>query len=70
MVVTGSLSRYSREGIEELIRTLGGKAAGSVSKGTSFVVAGEKAGSKLEKARALGVPVLTEAEFDKMIGKE
>jgi DNA ligase (NAD+) len=66
-VVTGTLSRYSREDIEELIRKLGGKATGSVSKGTSYVVAGEKAGSKLEKARKLGVPVLTEDEFDRMI---
>ncbi len=70
VVVTGTLTRYSREAIEELIRTLGGKAAGSVSKSTSFVIAGEKAGSKLEKARALGVKVLTEAEFDRMLGKE
>jgi DNA ligase (NAD+) len=67
-VVTGTLSRYSREGIEEVIRERGGKAAGSVSKATSYVIAGEKAGSKLEKARALGIPVLTEDEFDRLIG--
>lgn len=70
VVVTGTLSRYGREEIEELIRQLGGKAAGSVSKGTSFIVAGEKAGSKLDKARTLGIPVLTEDDFDRMIGRD
>jgi DNA ligase (NAD+) len=69
-VVTGTLARYSREEIEELIKNLGGKAAGSVSKKTSYVVAGEKAGSKLDKAKELGVPVLTEDEFDALIGKK
>jgi DNA ligase (NAD+) len=68
-VVTGTLVRYSREAIEELIKNLGGKAAGSVSKKTSYVVAGEKAGSKLDKAKELGVPVLTEDDFDALIGK-
>jgi DNA ligase (NAD+) len=70
LVVTGTLPTYSREDIEDLIKKLGGKVAGSVSKKTAYVVAGEKAGSKLEKARQLGVPVLTEAEFDKLIGKK
>ena len=69
IVVTGTLARYSREEIEELIRELGGKAAGTVSKNTAYVVAGEKAGSKLEKAKMLGVPVLTEEQFDKLIGR-
>ncbi len=69
LVVTGTLSRYSREAIEALIKQLGGKAVGSVSKKTDFVVAGEKAGSKLDKAKELGVKVLSEDEFDKMIGK-
>jgi DNA ligase (NAD+) len=69
VVVTGSLTHYGREEIEALIRKLGGKPAGSVSKKTDFVVAGEKAGSKLDKAKALGVPVLTEAEFRKMVGE-
>jgi DNA ligase (NAD+) len=69
-VVTGTLSRYSREEIEELIKNLGGKSAGSVSKKTSYIVAGEKAGSKLDKARELGVPVLTEDDFDGLIGKK
>jgi DNA ligase (NAD+) len=69
IVVTGTLAKYGREEIEELIRRHGGKAAGSVSKNTSYVVAGEKAGSKLDKARSLGVPILTEAEFEALIGK-
>jgi DNA ligase (NAD+) len=69
LVVTGTLSRYQREEIEELIRQLGGKASGSVSKKTDYVVAGEKAGSKLDKAKELGVPVITEDEFDELIGK-
>jgi DNA ligase (NAD+) len=69
-VVTGTLGRYSREEVEGLIKNLGGKAAGSVSKKTSYVVAGEKAGSKLDKAKELGVPVLTEDDFDALIGKK
>jgi DNA ligase (NAD+) len=68
IVVTGSLEHFQREEIEALIRKLGGKPAGSVSKKTDFVVAGAKAGSKLDKAKELGVRVLTEAEFQKMIG--
>ena len=68
-VVTGTLPNFSREEIESLIKQLGGKATASVSKKTSYVVAGEKAGSKLEKARALGVPVLSEEEFEKLIGR-
>ena len=69
LVVTGTLSRYKRDEIERLIKELGGKSAGSVSSKTSYVVAGEEAGSKLTKAQQLGVPVLTEDEFDKLIGK-
>ena len=68
-VVTGTLPTYERGDIEALIKSLGGKVAGSVSKKTDYVVAGEKAGTKLDKAKELGVPVLTEAEFDKLIGK-
>ena len=67
IVVTGTLTRFSREEIERLIEREGGKAAGSVSSKTSYVIAGEAAGSKLEKAKSLGVPVLTEDEFVKMI---
>lgn len=68
-VVTGTLVKYSREEIEELILQLGGKATGSVSKNTSYLVAGDKAGSKLDKAKQLGVKVLTEADFEMLIGK-
>ena len=63
VVVTGTLTRWGRKEVEELIQQLGGKAAGSVSRKTSFVVAGEAAGSKLQKAQELGIPVLTEDEF-------
>jgi DNA ligase (NAD+) len=69
LVVTGTLKNYGRKDIEDLIKSLGGTAAGSVSKKTDYVVAGEEAGSKLAKAKELGVPVLTEAQFDKLIGK-
>ena len=68
-VLTGTLSRLTREEGESLVLRRGGKCAGSVSKKTSYVVAGEKAGSKLEKAQALGVPVLDEDEFLEMIGE-
>jgi DNA ligase (NAD+) len=69
-VVTGTLEHFSREEIEGLIKSLGGKAAGSVSKKTSYVVAGDAAGSKLEKAKKLGVPVLNEEAFEKLIGRK
>jgi DNA ligase (NAD+) len=68
-VVTGTLANYRRDAIEGLIKTLGGKVAGSVSKKSSYLVAGEEAGSKLDKARELGVTVLTEKEFEKLIGR-
>lgn len=70
VVVTGTLPTLSREEAEALITAHGGHAASSVSKKTAFVVAGEKAGSKLQKALELGVPVLDEAEFRKRIGSE
>lgn len=70
IVATGSLTLYTRKEINDLIESLGGKAAGSVSKKTSYVVAGENAGSKLQKAAELGIPVLTEEEFRTMITNE
>jgi DNA ligase (NAD+) len=70
VVVTGALTRYKRDEIEALIHQHGGRPAGSVSKKTSFVVAGDKAGSKLDKARELGIPVLTEDQFDALLRGE
>ena len=67
IVLTGALSRFTREEATEKIELFGGKASGSVSKKTSFVVAGENAGSKERKARELGIPVLTEDEFLEML---
>lgn len=69
LVVTGTLVKYKRDEIEELITRHGGKASSSVSKKTSYVVAGAEAGSKLEKAQSLGVPVLTEDEFERLIAQ-
>ncbi len=69
VVITGTLSTMSRRDAESLVEQNGGKAAGSVSKNTSFVVVGENAGSKVDKAQALGVPMLNEEEFLKRIGK-
>jgi DNA ligase (NAD+) len=68
-VFTGALSKFTREDAEAEVKKRGGKATSSVSKKTTYVVAGEKAGSKLEKARSLGVTILTEDEFLDMIGK-
>lgn len=66
-VLTGALSKFTRDEATEKIELFGGKAAGSVSKKTSFVVVGENAGSKERKARELGIPILTEEEFLEMI---
>ncbi len=66
-VLTGALTRFTRDEATEKIELFGGKAAGSVSKKTSYVVAGENAGSKLKKANELGIPVLTEEEFLEML---
>jgi DNA ligase (NAD+) len=68
VVVTGTLTRWGRKEIEELIERLGGKFSGSVSKKTSFVLAGEAAGSKLDKARELNVEVLSEDDFQNRFG--
>ena len=66
-VLTGALSKFTRDEATEKIELFGGKASGSVSKKTSFVVVGENAGSKERKARELGIPILTEVEFLEMI---
>ena len=69
-VLTGALSLFTREEAAEQIERFGGKASGSVSKKTSYVVAGENAGSKLKKANELGIPVLSEQEFLDMLEAE
>jgi len=67
LVVTGTLPTYSRDEIQEMIHTAGGKAATSVSSKTDYLVAGEKAGSKHDKARKLGIKILNEEEFLQLI---
>jgi len=67
VVLTGTLEKYTRKQASEIIERLGGEVASSVSKTTDFVLAGESAGSKLAKAQALGVRIISEAEFDEMI---
>ena len=66
-VLTGTLERFDRKAAQALIEERGGKAAGSVSKRTTYVVAGEAAGSKLKKAQELNIPILSEDEFAKML---
>ena len=66
-VLTGTLARYTRDEAAAIIESFGGKASGSVSKKTSYVLAGENAGSKLTKAEALGIRILSEEEFEEMI---
>jgi DNA ligase (NAD+) len=66
-VFTGALTLFTREQAEAMVEQAGGKASGSVSKNTTYLVAGDKAGSKLAKANSLGVPVLTEQQFKDML---
>jgi DNA ligase (NAD+) len=70
VVVTGTLEGLGREEAEAAIRAAGGKPGGSVSRKTDYLVAGEKAGSKLAKAQEFGVPVLDEAGFRRLLGVE
>jgi DNA ligase (NAD+) len=70
VVVTGTLSDFDRQAAEEAIRAAGGKPGGSVSKKTDYLIAGENAGSKLAKAQELGVPVLDEEGFRRLLGGE
>ena len=65
--MTGTLPTYTRDEASALIAKYGGKTASSVSKKTSYVLAGEEAGSKLQKAEQLGVKIIDEAEFREMI---
>ncbi|MFH0833937.1 MAG: NAD-dependent DNA ligase LigA [Patescibacteria group bacterium] len=67
-VVTGTLENFSRQGIKDTIKKFGGKVASSISAKTDFLVAGENAGSKLKKAEELGVKIISESEFQKLLG--
>ena len=67
MFLTGTLQKFTRQEAGKLVEERGGKAVSSVSKKTTYVVAGENAGSKLTKAQELGIPVLTENEFLEML---
>lgn len=69
VVATGKLQNYTRDGIQMKLLSLGAKPASSVSKNTDYLIVGEKAGSKLTKAQQLGVPTLTEQEFEDMIAE-
>jgi len=68
-VITGTLPTLSREGAKEYVKAHGGKVTESVSKNTSYLVAGEAAGSKLQKATQLGVPVIDEARLRELAGE-
>ncbi|HZJ39897.1 MAG TPA: BRCT domain-containing protein, partial [Demequina sp.] len=69
IVATGSLENFTRDGVKDAIISHGGKAASSVSKATDYVVVGANAGSKAAKAESLGVPTLTEAQFEALIAE-
>ena len=66
-VLTGTLSKYKRNDAKKIIESYGGKVSSSVSKKTTYVLAGENAGSKEEKAKTLGIKIISEDEFEKMI---
>ena len=66
-VLTGTLSSFTRDEASAIIESYGGKASGSVSKKTSYVLAGENAGSKLSKAESLGIKIISESDFAEMI---
>ena len=66
-VLTGTLDKFTRDEASDIIERLGGKTSSSVSKKTTFVLAGKEAGSKLAKAQTLGVKVISETEFEEMI---
>jgi DNA ligase (NAD+) len=68
-VFTGTLQEYTRQEAQEAVERLGARATGSVSRKTSYVVAGVEAGSKLEKARSLGLQILTEQQFIALLRK-
>ena len=68
-VITGTLNHFTRNEAKDIIERNGGKVSGSVSKKTSYLLAGEAGGSKLKKAADLGVPVLSETEFLEMINQ-
>jgi DNA ligase (NAD+) len=69
-VFTGALTRFTRQEAQKKVEQLGGRAAGSVSKKTTAVIAGENAGGKLDKARSLGVPIWSEEQFLEMLKEE
>ena len=66
-MLTGTLSKYSRDEATAIIESFGGKASSSVSKKTGYVLAGENPGSKLAKAQGLGIPILSEEDFEALI---
>ena len=66
-MLTGTLPTYTRDQAKEIIESMGGKVSSSVSKKTSYVLAGEDAGSKLTKAQTLGIPILDEEAFQQML---
>ena len=70
VVATGKLENYTRDGIQMKLFSLGAKPAGAVSRNTDYLIVGEKAGNKFEKARQLGVTTLTEAQFEAMLADE